>query len=326
MKSLLFVALALLFAALGGTARAESQLGNPFCKGQNQESFAQLIEQSVARDESGNTPLDPEACGLAVPATPNQILEMIPVSDPDAGIADVSELAAYVRSLEEVAAPAGRYWSACLKNSRQSPTGWRPEANCIARDFRPGEKVLQNPKTGKIVFQGDCSNPVQLPERRADCAYIWVHTDSDVTGIRLLEAGPEELRDEECRPAILRAGEDDYESPWHDDCPQVRCDFSQVNAVLRQQGFTPQRRGSFVPQAGWQVLQVPKRVTEKDSPYLFVFCIETPQGDSCGKDIRWDDYRDGVAVIGYAPDQHPEGFRGTVRIWYFGANCMERKF
>ncbi|MFZ1987911.1 MAG: hypothetical protein WAV21_02675 [Minisyncoccia bacterium] len=312
------------------TASAEAvPLGNPFMRGfDNPSQLAEITEQLLRVDPTGQTMLDSSRCKRdGSCARPIDYLEMLQVSDPDAKLASVSQLPGYFRSLVIKAAPPGKYWMACLKPSKKSTSGWRAEDNCIARFFKPGEKAWVNPKTGKVVLAQDCTNPVGKPEKPDGCVYIWLQTRAGDTGFRLKEYGPQELHDDKCNPAILRAGERDYESPWYEECPSVDCNFAQADSILAGMGVRGQRKGSYAPDIGWNILRLPPQVAEKDSPYLFVFCIETPQGDSCGKDIWWNDYRNGIAVVSYTPADHPKGWNGRPRIWHFDhATCMDEKY
>lgn len=322
------VGLAMLFGvALGSTALA-APLGNPFCKElENPTELAGLIELSLASDPSGNTPLDPVRCKMKTPAAPNDFLRVLSESDPQSGVTAVNQLPAYFRSLVEVKTPATKYWSACLKPTRSTPSGWIAEANCIARSFHKGERAWANPVTGKIVLQGDCSNPVQLPEPpKIECAYIMVRVEQGDRALRVAEYTKNgvPLTDKLCNPAIKQVGSDDWESPWFEHCPNIDCDFRGPDRVYGTAGYGRTRKGSFkLSGPGWVILRVPVHVTDARSPYGYAWCLDGHLGHSCTNLIMPEDYRHNLAVLSYEPGLLPRQWNGTPSLWRFDGSCRD---
>lgn len=250
-------------------------IGNPFLKGvSSPQQLADIIEQQLKDDATGTVMIDPRRCkevdGSC--AAPIDYLEMFKVDDPAAGLTSVKQLPAYLRKLEIRDAPKGRYWMACLKQTRTSRTGWEALHNCIARAAKPGEKFWVNPETGRPVLAEDCTNPIGQLEQIADCAYIVFYARKGDTAVRFMETGPQPIEDAQCAPALKRPGERDFESAYVEECPEWSCDMDRV---ARYHGTVRQRSGSVALIPGEYVLRVPKWVTEeKNAAYRFFFCIE----------------------------------------------------
>ena len=281
----LVVALMLL---CGAAAASAAPRGNAFCKNAGTPThLAALVEQSLDKDPSGNTPLDPKACHMenpaAPPATPNDFLAMLKVSDPNSGVTRAAQLPAYFRSLVRVTV-YGEYWSACL-----APRGrvWIPLANCIARRLHKGEVAWGNPVTHKPVLQGDCSNPMQQPQPVTGCVDVLVPVEPG-DEIRIKEYGPQDLAPMPCT-GLKRVGETVFESPFVEHCPDWTCTFAGADQAVGNTGWqTGSWRANY---EGWAVLRLPGVVAEENSGYRVFFCLRDVQGDqSCGLGVRWFDY------------------------------------
>lgn len=353
MRHQTLVILGLLFGAVLGVIATDdvkarrpviaTELGNPFYEGADSpQELADILECDMdpARGNNpGNRIINVGMCGAPGDrafASPNDYLALLPVTDPASGVTDVRQLPGYFRSLVVEDPPAGRVGSAWLKPSNGSETGWKPEANGLQRAFRQDEKAWVNPKTGKIVFLSNCTNPVSVPERpRIVCAYIMLRVDTDDRSLRVAEYSKNGRRlvDRDCNPAIRQVGSDSWESPWFEHCPRFDCTFAGADRTLGGYGYQRTRKGSFaLGEAGWVVLRVPVHVTENGSAYAYNFCIDSYiYGDSCGiTAVPGDYYTSHVAVIGYRsgeyPDTHPTGRRfawhGNVGVWDFRhRNC-----
>lgn len=267
--------------AFGWTAPVEgataplAPLGNQFCKLDNPTpvELADVMIDAITKDPKGLTMLDPSRCHMARPARPVDYLEMFKIDDPGAGLTDVQQLPAYLSKLEIRKALPGKYWVACLKQSARSSSGWAAVHNCLSTEF---QQAWFNPVTGRSVLKPDCTNPIGQPEQVENCGHIYVMLSERESALRLQESGPKQI-DGQC-VGVKRPGQTDYENPYVEECPELLCDFKDVNAVLEPLGFTPQRKGSLVAVAGVFDFLVPLYVTEKDSNYLFTFCTERWQG------------------------------------------------
>jgi hypothetical protein len=250
--------------------------GNPYWRGYaSPGQLADAVEASLAKDPSGTAVVNPERCKRdGSCATADDYLVTLRESQPEARsrLSSVADLPAYLRSLVSVEAPKGKYWMAMLKFSSSAKTHWRPVLHGLVRHFKPGEHAWMDPATKRLVFAEDCTNPIEKPEVPEPCVEIHFFTKPGDTGVRFKEYGPTDLADEkECTPALKRAGEQDFEYPWEDECPSQWCTFKDIDARVPEKGW---RMGSYRPAAGEHVLRLPRKVAEKDSPYRVVFCIE----------------------------------------------------
>lgn len=155
------------------TVAAAAPVGNPFLRGMdNPTELASVIEAGLLRDPSGTQRLDPVQCRRnGSCASANDYLQTLWAYNPGlrARVPNVAALPAYLRSLEERNAPAGRHWMACLKATRGV---YRPVLDCLARPFHRGETAWVDPITGKAVFARDCTNPVGRPDEPQPPCYI----------------------------------------------------------------------------------------------------------------------------------------------------------
>lgn len=275
----LVAALVALLAFVWVTPGETAPIGNPFLKGMaSPQQLANVIERQLAYDSAGTMMLDPKRCkevdGSC--AAPIDYLRMFQKDDPAANLTSVSQLPTYLRKLKIRDAPKGRYWMACLRQSRTSRTGWEALHNCIARAAKPGEKFWVNPNTGRPVLAEDCTNPIGQPEQAADCAYIKFYAREGDTAVRFMETGPRPIEDAQCAPALKRPDERDFESAYVEECPEFWCNMDRV---AKYHGTVRQRSGSVALVPGEYVLRVPKWVTEERNwEYRFFFCIERWKG------------------------------------------------
>lgn len=286
-----FIAVLLLVFGWVAQAHAEPR-GKAFFKGvENPQKLAVMVEQALIGDPTGKSMINTDACRkTASCASPADYLKTLQKSDPDAHLSSLSDLPSYLRSLRMEEAPAGKYWMACLRHSRTSPTGYEPLLHCLARAFKPGEKVWINPQTKRIVLAADCTNPVEKPEVpvvKNPCVYEPIYMKVG-DSVRFKQYGPKNASSHECT-ALKRAGESDYESPFVERCPQdEHCDFSVPDADLGEVGF---EQGSFTATvSGYQVFRLPPEFAEEKEGYIMVFCLEREGAHSCGMDVRWFDF------------------------------------
>lgn len=167
--STLLVSLAVMLVGMTTVSAAPS--GNPFLRGvKNPSHLAELIEANLARDPSGTTMLDPEQCKRnGSCAAPVMYLESFKKHDPDAGLATVQDLPAYLRSLVMQDPPGGTFWMDCIKKTSGI---YHVVSNCLVRSFKKGEKAWVNPRTGRVALASDCTNPVGRPEKPKPRCYI----------------------------------------------------------------------------------------------------------------------------------------------------------
>jgi hypothetical protein len=277
------------------------------------------IEASLARDKVGNDKIDPIRCqpnGDSC-ATPRMYLEMFKRADPGAKLTSVSELPAFLKKLVITDAPKGHFWMACLVNKGGIVAVW----NCMSREFHLGEHAWMDPITGAIVLAEDCTNPVgeRVPERDCDEIHFWLHQGDEVH-IGLL--GPDDMPDDVCRPALKKAGSDEWSLALLDTCVRMNCDFSRPAHDLGDIAVRATPRVSFqAERIGEYILRVP-RFVEKSSDY-FVFCVLWPNGSqSLGTAIGKTAYRGpGWAYIDYpggdmsSNARAKNGWVGLVHTW-----------
>lgn len=280
--TLAFVVLLVLQA---GTAWATPR-GNPFCRMAGTPThLAHLVQQSLNKDSSGNTPLSPTACHQVRPATPHDFLVVLKESDPQRfATMTVAELPAYFRSLIKVKVH-GEYLSACLVLRH---SGWQPFAACEARHLRPHEMAWVDPQTRRPVLQGDCANPMQGRVPPNGCVYVLLPVQKG-DEIRVKDYGPRDIAAMPCT-GVKRAGETIYESLFLDRCPDSTCSFWGADQVVGNDGW---ETGSWREQAsGWTLVRLPAVEAQKDSGYRVFFCLRHENGQqSCGLGVRWFDYR-----------------------------------
>ena len=239
--------------------------------------MAPLVTASLKIDPAGNRPIDPAHCSPNGDgcATPNDFLAMYQKSDPDYGLAAVSQLADYMtNNLQAQAAPEGKtYWMACLVRTGNGTH--KAVWNCLARKFHDGETVYVSKKTGRLVQARDCANPIgaeDVKEVKLECNEIdhWMNPGEEV---HIAWLSNEPLPDDKCN-ALMKAGEDEWSYMLLDECPRDRCDFSAPSKAL---GLPVQRkpRISFkAKEAGWYKLRLTTQVGKMDGD--FVFCLIWP--------------------------------------------------
>lgn len=159
MKKLYGAIFALLLLTFGGVAHeveAAEPSGHSFCIDgfRDTEDLAQRMDRAYAADPSGVRQVKIERCNASM----LHFLIAFQKIDPGAGLTDIGQLAAYVRSWVVTPTKAGvEYKSACLMDR---PNGVRDVViDCDSKEIRPGEKVYANPKTGVAVAKQYCANP-----------------------------------------------------------------------------------------------------------------------------------------------------------------------
>ncbi|MBP7741073.1 MAG: hypothetical protein KA104_00080 [Candidatus Pacebacteria bacterium] len=309
----LFIALLLTFGAPVQTlASVASPTRHSFCAGgvPSTQELARRIDESLKKDSSGKRSL--EGCR----ANPNQFLSAFQANDKEAGLANVYQLANFVRTqLVLTTTPVGqKYWSACILNNGSVL------AHCISREPHAGEKVWMNKTTGKIDLQGDCANPVEMPDiPQSDCIQKYVYLKpGDEHHIGLL--GPDMMPPSACL-ALLKAGETEWNNVVLDECPRCSFEGPSKDLGLKQQSFTSRTRviSYTAQQEGWYKLRLPKSMLTSSN--VIVDCIIKPDGtQSRGMVTDRYHYRKGVAYLGYAGERKsfaPDG--KFTQTWVFSS-------
>lgn len=266
------LALAMVVLAMLATSVHSAPIGKPFLRGVSTPAeLASKMGASLAKNPRGTSIIDPERCKRdGSCATPMNYLEMFKEADPEAHLTEVAQVPGFLRTLRIEEAPPGEYWISCLKPSGKGT--YKPVLHGLSRSFKKGEKAWVDPKTRRVVLASDCTNPVEKPvpskESKDACVEIHFFTKQGDTGVRFALLGPKDVPND-C-VAVKRAGEEDFESLWADECADTHCDFSADVAVVGQ----PARlMGSYVPTPGEHILRLPALVAEK-SLYVTVLCLE----------------------------------------------------
>lgn len=288
MKRKLISILAALLVLIGTvpaftTSASAAPRGSAFCKGAGSPGrLAALMQQSLDKDPSGNTPLDPEACHQARPATPHDFYLMFNLGG--AKLASVKEVPGYTRSFVPVKV-VGKYRSACLAYGGNGR--WYPLPNCVTRYLHHEEEMWGDPVTHRPMLQGDCSNPTQGPEKPSGCAdeLVWVEKGDIVL---MSGHGPTDTTLDACT-GLLRPGESIPESPAVERCPHPGCDLDTANPYAR---YPEQWSGAFkAEQSGWAILRQPQVVAQEESGYQVFWCIHRAgAGDPWALGVQWFDY------------------------------------
>ena len=163
---------------------------------------------------------------------------------------------------------------------------------------------------------------VQAPPALAPCPQIQVNTKSaDETlpasaTLHFIMLGDRMPSDPNC-PFLYKGPHDTQFYPLPTECPHGPCDFREV---IRASGLRAGPSGGIdVNQqgSGLYVFQV-SPAWMKSKRHLYVFCLSRKDGtESCGKDIGFADYFDGIAIVGYQAADALAGWLGKIRIWCF---------
>ncbi len=262
--------------------------GNPYCRmAGTPKRLASLIQASLEKDHSGNTPLDPVACHEARPATPREIYETLRKSE--APIVSLAQTPDYVRSLVPVTVH-GRYRSACLayRFGAHGKIEWYPLVNCVTRHLHHAEVMWGDPVSHKPMLQSDCANPVQGPARESGCVDVLIPVEKG-DEVRIHNTGPTDIAQYACT-GLLRAGETEWESPFVEHCPDPECTFSFEDELTDAPSWGI---GSWVAQKnGYAIVREPALVaTQSSGDYRLWICVRRADGtQSCGLGVRWQDY------------------------------------
>lgn len=264
----MFVAL-VLSAALVIPGVAEAAVGKPFLHGVSSPAdLATRIEASLEKNPKGTSMLDPARCKRdGSCASPIHYLQALQKVDPGAHLTNVAQVPEFLRTLQVIDAPAGKYWISCLK-----PTGgsYKVEIHCLERSFKVGEKAWVDKKSGVIVLASDCTNVVEKPvSPKQVCVEIHFTTKTGDTAVRFALLGPANVADD-CI-GVKKKGATEFERWWRDECPDEHCGFRAPAQVVGQQ---VRLIGSYVPEPGEHVLRLPAFVAEKASLYVTVLCLD----------------------------------------------------
>lgn len=284
----MFVAL-ILSAVMASTATAATW--KPFFRGINSPAeLADKVEASLTKNPKGTSMLDPERCKRdGSCATPLNYFEALKQVDPGAHLTSVTQVPGFLRTLQVIDAPAGEYWISCLRPSGRGT--YRAVLHCLSRSFKPGEKAWIDPKTNKILFASDCTNPVEKPVKD-ECVYIPFPTLPPNTVVRFAAVGPADIRKDDDCLAVKAAGDTEFERWWADKCASEYCDFSAPAAVVGQRILVI---GSYEPKPGEHILRLPKYFAEKGSLFVTLLCIENTK-------MAWPE----LPKEGYTPAERDE--------------------
>lgn len=259
--------------------------------------LVRLNEESIQKDVTGNAPVC-KGC-----ATPGQFLTTLREQNHRSLPPSASWLPNYLRTLEERPL-VGEFWLACLDRA----TG-KPIAHCNRRTAAKGEKGAFDPATGRLVFRLGCSNPAEQ-EVKERCARIRYETDSSVdTSVRFTYCGPAPV-ESDCW-GVQEAGETEIERWWSDKCPITGCNFSAIEAELKERCWTV---GSHeVTTSGQNYLYVPASFAEKGSVYRTVLCLD-----------RGSMHSDAIGVQGFDYQYRSSRREPEARVWYDRTLVPER--
>lgn len=254
----------------------------PFLRGwKDNHQLARIIRDNLAKDPSGNTRLDEVQCkSNGSCATPSRFLQSAQHDRPDMTL---DKLADYIDSLKPhqlTAEEAAEQWDMdCLDRDND----YQVVIPCGNREFHKGEIAYVDPDTGKFEMAKDCANwvrgvhhePPPLVVQTSPCAYV----DAPIGQVdisRTAITGPPVPVDDECYPAILPPGEDDYLAEWFDECRDFRCTFEEDMAVTGRSIFL---EGSYkAASSGRQRIRVPRSFMNPDSPNRVWLCLTRADG------------------------------------------------
>lgn len=288
----------LLFA--GVATKAISGVHEPFGVGYaNPSELARTVRESSKTDPLGKLPVNSTRClanGYSC-ASAQQYVAGFKLADP-IGARDltVAGLPDYLERLVE-GQPDGEFWMSCLTNNREAL--W----NCMSRplDLTKGERAWKNPKTGRFVLAGKCTNPMGELVHPPECLYIDYYLKvNDEVHIVLL--GPDPLPKTACL-AIQRLGETEWRNVLLDECPRAVCTYDGPVSDLKL-ALQPGLRVSYkAEKEGWHKLRLPHMLLTSEDQVLL--CVIKPDGtQSLSKPIARRHYHhvDGrmVAFVGYS--------------------------
>lgn len=267
MKKFISMFAALVLSAVMVSA-ATAATWKPFLHGVTSPAdLANKIQASLVKDRTGKSMIDPERCKRdGSCATPLNYLEALQKVNSGAHLKNVNEIHDFLRTLQVIDAPVGKYWISCLK---PDGAGYKAEIHCLERSFKKGEKAWIDPKTNVIVFASDCTNVVEKPvSPKQVCAEIYFFARTGDTVVRHTPMGSPAFEDD-CF-AIKKVGETEFRSPWRDDCASVHCTFAANEAHLNKKAW---KLASYELVPGEYVVRVPVSFA-KSSEYVMAFCIE----------------------------------------------------
>lgn len=263
MRTLFLAVLALL--TFGGTAQAHTS--SPY-KGywygaESPQALASIVEHSLARDPSGKSLLSAQKCRAdGSCATAAAYLASFQAHDPEARLTDVSQIPAYMRSLERDCSVSGKFQMDRIVLKKDGSV--HADVNGMSRALRPGECAWVNKVTGRVVLAPHCANPVGRALDRVACVYINFQSKPEI-------AAHYAVKDPEDRCLAWRNAsafaQSDNGKGWNElpgDCGYMICNFEDIS---QRTGVSFGRIGGIPLTAGWHQLRV--------SPDNFVvLCLE----------------------------------------------------
>lgn len=282
---LLRILAAMLFlgAILGIVSPAEAMARHRFLvvEGNSPTKLAELVAASLQKDSTGMHVLDETSCSKAhACGTPQDLVDMLRHSDNAAGAPlTVGQLAGYLRSLVQIAAPPGQYWMACKTGTGSADAA--PKWDCMTRTFHAGETCFANPKTNRCVFARDCTNPVGREQHEPDCVELHVGLKpGDELHVGWLGSAPMPASTT-CKLSVQKTGEQERTAYDMDECPRSTCDFTgpardlgDVNRMPPWKVWDQPRISWMAKVAGDNIIRVPREVLS--SPSVFVLCVVRP--------------------------------------------------
>lgn len=298
---------ATILSALGlVSTAAHASVAEPFGVGYTDpKHLARVMRKSQITDPEGKLPVNSDRClpnGYSC-ASARQYLEGFQKADPDANLRSVGQLPDYLDTLVP-GYPQGEYWMAGIrKYTRGKIWDW----DSLSRKLETGERAWKNPKTGKFVLAGKCTNPMGLLVEPNKCVEVHYYLErNDEIHIGLL--GPDALPRSTCL-AILKAGETEWSNVIRDECPRAGCDYSGPARALGNLTVQPALRVSYkAEKSGWHKLRLPRFMLQTED--VLIFCVIKPdRTQSRGMIIAKRHYYQGIAYLGYAPGDSK--LRGT---------------
>lgn len=295
-------------------------IGNSFLEeyGTPQHAATKVAE-SLKIDPDGNAKIDPVACKKNAHscATPNDLLDVVlNLSDQYSGLERyqgrdrLRKFVGYLNSLVIRAAPKGKYWMACLVP--QGDNDFTVKLKCIKREYLPGELVIVNPQTKRVVYAGHCFNGVG--PREDDCPTVSYYLKP---GMEMHAAwlGSTELVADTCGPKLTRPGRTEPDKNL-DSCPRDICDFSAPASDL---GTTVRsfRVSIKAKEEGWYTLTLPLQVIKVTPPKTatLVSCSIFPDGTQTDSVyVQYQHYRYHRYYVGGKPSEDWDGIPAEWRV------------
>lgn len=283
--------------------------------------FADLIDQAVARDATGNAPIEGGTGGFS----PRMVYETLRTFNPEAGFTsrspgreDFAAMTEYIRSLQLVRLQRAQ----TLRNSRmlRSGTQYRLDLSWT-RTLPAGTEVYADRNTGLPVLKKNCGNGLGQvtpppPPAEDPCDYIVFPAREDDAAAAVAVLG-EYTPDPRCEISVQGPGSGPngrtfdpagYQ-PLRPCTSLAPCDWRQV---VQHYGQRLGQHGQFRVTPGWWVVRVPRSVSRNDQARV-VLCLTKADGTSTlSMGVQRPDYYGSssrIATIWYAQGEMPANYR-----------------